>query len=81
MIKRTPRIPMRDLSTLTGEDAETARRPMVSSSWPRPNCVVPNRTSQAKSAPVTVKGDAHGHTTAAHRKAESDAAGSMSTWR
>jgi len=26
MIKRTPRIPMRDLSTLTGEDADTARR-------------------------------------------------------
>jgi len=26
MIKRAPRIPMRDLSTLTGEDAETARK-------------------------------------------------------
>ena len=26
MIKRTPRIPMRDLSTLTGEDADTARK-------------------------------------------------------
>ena len=26
MIKRTPRIPMRDLSALAGEDAETARK-------------------------------------------------------
>src|SRR5262249_32980027 len=63
--------------------AEIRRVPMVSSSRPSPNCKVLNRNRLVKSSPVALPGSAHGQTRRAHKKADSDAAGSMHTarWR